>query len=318
MTNFNMGRLWLGKDGYYRDVNGNKIAQKGQAITGSAWRYLASKYGKDYANRVSMNTRNGNIFQNGRWRFNDVKSSKQGRTATWDEAASRVEENAKAAGARKTATGYTQRNPFNNKDTYLNQDTKNKAMKAYRARQKSQTSTKNPDEFSWSDLNPFKKGAWEGNWIVQRKTSLIPLNQFLIFGERDMLEEVKCMILFLRVRQGQNETQVLWHASMIFLEIFLELEMLFLEELLELPCSSCFHRRLREKLVIQDNIQIQVKTLTLLEVIWLQEKREYCQTILETKDLPMSILPGLGQMNSKEEILMMKLTLLWLSLELKV
>lgn len=30
-----------------------------------------------------------------------------------------------------------QRNPFNNKDTYLNQDTKNRAMKAYRARQKS-------------------------------------------------------------------------------------------------------------------------------------------------------------------------------------
>ena len=75
-----------------------------------------------------MNTRNGNIFQNGRWRFNDVKSSREGRTATWDEAASRIEENAKAAGARKTAAGYTQRNPFNNKDTYLNQDTKNKAM----------------------------------------------------------------------------------------------------------------------------------------------------------------------------------------------
>ena len=164
MADFNMSKLWLGKDGYYRDVNGNKIAQKGQAITGSAWRYLASKYGKDYANRVSMNTRNGNIFQNGRWRFNDVKSSREGRTATWDEAASRIEENAKAAGARKTATGYTQRNPFNNKDTYLNQDTKNKAMQAYRARQKSQTSAEDPDEFSWSDLNPFKKGAWDGNW----------------------------------------------------------------------------------------------------------------------------------------------------------
>lgn len=135
MTDFNMSKLQLGKDGYYRDVNGNKIAQKGQPISGAAWRYLSSKYGKDYANRVSMNTRNGNIFQNGRWRFNDVKSSREGRAATWDEAASRIEENAKAAGARKTASGYMQRNPFNNKDTYLNQDTKNKAMKAYRARQ---------------------------------------------------------------------------------------------------------------------------------------------------------------------------------------
>ena len=164
MADFNMSKLWLGKDGYYRDVNGNKIAQKGQPISGAAWRYLAGKYGREVANRTSMNTRNGNIFQNGRWRFNDVKSSKQGKTATWDEAASRIEENAKAAGARKTATGYIQRNPFNNKDTYLNQDTKNKAMKAYRARQKSQTSAEDPDEFSWSDLNPFKKGAWEGNW----------------------------------------------------------------------------------------------------------------------------------------------------------
>ena len=49
MTNFNMSRLQLGKDGYYRDVNGNKIAQKGQAVSGAAWRYLASKYGRDYA-----------------------------------------------------------------------------------------------------------------------------------------------------------------------------------------------------------------------------------------------------------------------------
>ena len=82
MADFNMSKLWLGKDGYYRDVNGNKIAQKGQPISGAAWRYLAGKYGREVANRTSMNTRNGNIFQNGRWRFNDVKSSKQGKTAT--------------------------------------------------------------------------------------------------------------------------------------------------------------------------------------------------------------------------------------------
>ena len=79
MADFNMSKLWLGKDGYYRDVNGNKIAQKGQPISGAAWRYLASKYGGDYANRSSMNTRNGNIYQNGRWRLNDVRSSKEGR-----------------------------------------------------------------------------------------------------------------------------------------------------------------------------------------------------------------------------------------------
>ena len=164
MTDFNMSRLWLGRDGYYRDINGNKIAKKGQPITGAAWRYLAEKYGREVANRTSMNTRNGNIFQNGRWRFNDVKSSREGRTATWDEANSRIEENAKAAGAKKTIVGYTQRNPFNNKDTYLNQDTKNKAMQIYKARQKQQVQAENPDEFNWSDLNPFKKGAWDGNW----------------------------------------------------------------------------------------------------------------------------------------------------------
>lgn len=149
MTNFNMGRLWLGKDGYYRDINGNKIAQKGQPISGAAWRYLASKYGRDYANRTSMNTRNGNIFQNGRWRFNDVESSKQGRTATWDEAASRVEENAKAAGARKTATGYLQKNEFDGNEWFLNQDTKDKAQQAFL---KSQKNKWKPQQKKESDI----------------------------------------------------------------------------------------------------------------------------------------------------------------------
>lgn len=156
MADFNMSRLWLGKDGYYRDVNGNKIAQKGQPISGAAWRYLASKYGRDYANRTSMNTRNGNIFQNGRWRFNDVESSKQGRTATWDEAVSRIEQNAKAAGARKTATGYKQRNPFNNKDTYLNQDTKNKAVNATsQAKKRWEPQKKAPDSIGGKLVKSF-------------------------------------------------------------------------------------------------------------------------------------------------------------------
>lgn len=149
MTDFNMSRLWLGRDGYYRDVNGNKIAQKGQPISGAAWRYLASKYGRDYANRTSMNTRNGNIFQNGRWRFNDVESSKQGRTATWDEAASRVEENAKAAGARKTAAGYLQKNEFDGNEWFLNQDTKDKAQQAFL---KSQKNKWKPQQKKESDI----------------------------------------------------------------------------------------------------------------------------------------------------------------------
>ena len=149
MTNFNMSRLWLGKDGYYRDVNGNKIAQKGQAISGAAWRYLASKYGRDYANRTSMNTRNGNIFQNGRWRFNDVESSKQGKTATWDEASSRIEENAKAAGARKTASGYVQQNKFDGKEWFLNQDTKDKVQQTFL---KSQKNKWKPQQKKESDI----------------------------------------------------------------------------------------------------------------------------------------------------------------------
>ena len=67
MANFNMSKLYLGKDGNYRDVNGNIIAQKGQALSGSAWKYLANKYGRDYANNTSAQTRKGNIYQNGRW-----------------------------------------------------------------------------------------------------------------------------------------------------------------------------------------------------------------------------------------------------------
>lgn len=67
MANFNMSKLSLDKNGNYRDVNGNIITQKGQALSGSAWKYLANKYGKDYANNASAQTRKGNIYQNGRW-----------------------------------------------------------------------------------------------------------------------------------------------------------------------------------------------------------------------------------------------------------
>lgn len=119
MADFNMSKLWLGKDGYYRDVNGNKIAQKGQAITGSAWRYLASKYGRDFANHTSMQTRNGNIYQNGKWRFNDVQSSKEGRTASWDDAMSRINQNARAAGAKKASDGSWILKDRNNKYRFM-------------------------------------------------------------------------------------------------------------------------------------------------------------------------------------------------------
>lgn len=164
MANFNMSKLYLGKDGNYRDAKGTIIAQKGKPLNGSAWKYLASKYGKEYANRTSMNTRNGNIFQNGRWRFNDIQSDKEGRTASWDEANSRIKENSAAAGAKYTKYGYMQKNPFNNKDTYLNQDSKNKSIKIHTAKQKTQTQPEDVDKFEWSDLNPFKEGAYDGNW----------------------------------------------------------------------------------------------------------------------------------------------------------
>lgn len=144
MTEFNMQKLWLGRDGNYRDMNGNVIAKKGQALNGAAWRYLAQKYGRDVANYTSMQTRNGNIFQNGKWRFNDVLSSKQGRTASWNEAMSRIDQNAKAAGAKRTADGsWIQKNPRNNKYRFVDYNRQKLAEK--RAVQQS------PKEDVWED-----------------------------------------------------------------------------------------------------------------------------------------------------------------------
>lgn len=68
---FNLGRLWRLKDGRYRDINGNIVGDKG-GLTGAAWKYLKGKYGSEYANRVSWNMRNGNIYWNGRWRADDA------------------------------------------------------------------------------------------------------------------------------------------------------------------------------------------------------------------------------------------------------
>lgn len=162
MTKFNMSKLWLGKDGYYRDLNGNIIAQKGDYLTSEAYDYLAKKYGEEYANRTSLNTKNGNIYQNGRWRFNDIQSDKEGRTATWSEAASRIKENSK--GAKKTKFGYVQKDE-NGKYYYLNQDSKDKqtAYKKSQLQKAQQTQKSDESEFTFSDLNPFKKDAYKGN-----------------------------------------------------------------------------------------------------------------------------------------------------------
>lgn len=67
MSNFNMSSLSIGKDGNYRDSQGNIVAKKGQALSGSAWKYLAQKYGTAYANNVSKQTRSGATYSNGKW-----------------------------------------------------------------------------------------------------------------------------------------------------------------------------------------------------------------------------------------------------------
>lgn len=148
MTNFNMGRLWLGKDGYYRDINGNVIAKKGQALNGTAWKYLSQKYGRDFANHTSMQTRNGNIFQNGKWRFNDIQSDKEGKTASWDEAMSRIDQNAKAAGAKRTRDGsWMQKNPKNNKYRFVDYN----RQKLAENRAKNASTQQSSEEDVWED-----------------------------------------------------------------------------------------------------------------------------------------------------------------------
>ena len=118
---YDLSRVYLTRDGIYKDANGRYLTRKGKPLIGKVWQKLADAYGKQYANRFSMNTRNGNIFQDNTWRFNDIQSDKEGRTASFDEAMSRIDENAKAANAKKDQFGYYQLNPFNNKTMYLNQ-----------------------------------------------------------------------------------------------------------------------------------------------------------------------------------------------------
>lgn len=82
--NFNMSRLIKHADGSYTDKNGNLVTGKDRQLTGEAWKYLSKKYGREYANRVSWNTRNGNIYQNGKWRA-DYKPSGM-KTVDWNTA----------------------------------------------------------------------------------------------------------------------------------------------------------------------------------------------------------------------------------------
>lgn len=190
MANFDMSKLYLGKDGNYRDAKGNIIAQKGKPLNGSAWKYLASKYGKEYANRTSMNTRNGNIFQNGRWRFNDIQSDKEGRTASWDEAVSRIEENAKAAGARKTATGYVQQNKFNGNEWFLNQDTKDKAQQTFLKSQKNRWKpqyNKEPDLWDKMGEDGLLAGALESTGIDPTLAQVGSIGAYFIPGVGSVL-----------------------------------------------------------------------------------------------------------------------------------
>ena len=82
--NFNMSRLIKHADGSYTDKNGNLVTGKDGQLTGEAWKYLSKKYDRKYANRVSWNTRNGNIYQNGKWRANYTKSGMK--TVDWNTA----------------------------------------------------------------------------------------------------------------------------------------------------------------------------------------------------------------------------------------
>lgn len=61
----------LGNGRYqYRTANGTVVSDSSGKLTKNAWNYLASKYGKDYANRTSANMMRGHIWQNGRWNPN--------------------------------------------------------------------------------------------------------------------------------------------------------------------------------------------------------------------------------------------------------
>ena len=82
---FNMSRLYRSQANngryVYRTADGTVVSDASGKLTKDAWTYLASKYGKDYANRTSANMMAGNIWQNGKWRENYAASGNK--TADW-------------------------------------------------------------------------------------------------------------------------------------------------------------------------------------------------------------------------------------------
>ena len=164
---FNLSKLYRGRDGNYRDVNGNIIGYLGEkgGLNGTAWKYLAQKYGKDYANRTSALIRNGKIYQDGHWRDNDIESDKSGKTASYKEAMSRLKQNQQAGNfqsilGKNSFIDIKTGKPvfYNAKDeVYVKKQAKQHASKT--------ANMKEPEEHTFMGMlsAPVKKSEWDGN-----------------------------------------------------------------------------------------------------------------------------------------------------------
>ena len=159
---YNMSRLIRKSNGEYVDANGNQIT-KGGVLIGSAWKYLANKYGRDYANRTSANTRAGNIWQNGKWRIDNGR----GNDSSWNSQIQK-EALAKRKDVKQMSDGrYAFINPKNNKLTYFNQDAKDASMQ-----RKGYTKTKQGINEVYVRNNPTQQKSatqqnsrgWFNNW----------------------------------------------------------------------------------------------------------------------------------------------------------
>lgn len=163
---FDMSKLYRSSDGNYRDKNGKVIGYLGQngGLNGKAWRYLASKYGKDYANRTSALIRNGKIYQNGKWRDNDVKSDQSGKTASYNEAISRAQENRQNGNYAKILGTDSFIDIKTGKPIFYNQKDEQSVKQKLKAHF-SKTKYSEPKDESWSGFvnAPFKKSEWDNN-----------------------------------------------------------------------------------------------------------------------------------------------------------